>query len=199
MVDVTRERVCSTIEAAKLLGVGVRTIQLWMDSGALEGWKTPGGHRRVTLASIEKMLEKRGKLPAAPSRDGRLKVLVVEDSNHLLNLYRANLSSWGLPLEIITAGDGFEGLVKLGEHKPHLLITDLKMPGLDGFDMIRSLRADPHHAELEIVVVTGLPESEISKRGRLPPDVTVLGKPVPFDKLEQLIRNRFLKRRAIAA
>lgn len=48
-------QVCSTREAAEMLGVSLRTIQLWVDSGVLEAWKTAGGHRRVSLDSVERV------------------------------------------------------------------------------------------------------------------------------------------------
>jgi excisionase family DNA binding protein len=53
---------CTTREAAKLLGVSLRTAQLWSESGLLEAWKTAGGHRRITRDSIECLL-------SLPSKD----------------------------------------------------------------------------------------------------------------------------------
>ncbi len=46
---------CTTTEAARSLGVSVRTIQLWVDSGALQAWKTVGGHRRIPIKSLNKL------------------------------------------------------------------------------------------------------------------------------------------------
>lgn len=46
---------CTTAEAARHLGVSIRTVQLWVDSGALEAWKTVGGHRRIPLESLERL------------------------------------------------------------------------------------------------------------------------------------------------
>lgn len=45
---------CTTAEAARSLGVSIRTIQLWVDSGVLTAWKTVGGHRRILLDSVER-------------------------------------------------------------------------------------------------------------------------------------------------
>lgn len=46
---------CTTAEAARHLGVSIRTVQLWVDGGALEAWKTVGGHRRISLESLERL------------------------------------------------------------------------------------------------------------------------------------------------
>lgn len=56
-------QVCSTREAAEMLGVSLRTIQLWVDGGVLDAWKTAGGHRRVSFDSIQRL--KSGQGPAA--------------------------------------------------------------------------------------------------------------------------------------
>jgi len=56
--------VCTTREAAELLGVSLRTVQLWVDSGVLQAWKTAGGHRRVSRQSIDAL--RNGQSPAQP-------------------------------------------------------------------------------------------------------------------------------------
>ena len=50
---------CTTREAAKILGTSLRTIQLWVESGILQAWKTPGGRRRVTRESMQQRGERR--------------------------------------------------------------------------------------------------------------------------------------------
>jgi CheY-like chemotaxis protein len=60
-------------------------------------------------------------------------ILVVEDDNLLLRLYKSQIESWQLPLKVAVARNGVEGLILIGLLSPDLLITDLKMPELDGF------------------------------------------------------------------
>ena len=76
----------------------------------------------------------------------------------ILKLFHLMVSSWELPLELKLAHDGFEALPLVASWRPHLLVTDLYMPGMDGFRMIRSLRDNPDHAALEMIVVSGLTE-----------------------------------------
>jgi excisionase family DNA binding protein len=45
---------CTTVEVARRLGMAVRSVQLMVDRGELEAWKTPGGHRRISLRSVER-------------------------------------------------------------------------------------------------------------------------------------------------
>lgn len=79
--------------------------------------------------------------------------------------------------------------MRVGETCPDLLITDLNMPGMDGFRMIRTLRNNPQLKDMKILVVTALGKKEIDDRGGLPPDTMVYTKPVPFSTLESLVRQ----------
>lgn len=184
------ETLCSTRQAAELLGVSLRTAQLWVESGVLRAWKTAGGHRRIPRSAVDELLAQRRQAIAIPGQRDALKLLVVEDEADLLKLYRLQIEGWGLPVTLITATNGFEALIRIGEAKPDLLITDLNMPGMDGFRMIRTLRANPEFQDMDIVAVTALGKEEIADRGGLPPGVHMFTKPVPFSELERIVRER---------
>jgi excisionase family DNA binding protein len=190
---------CTTREAATLLGVSVGTVQLWSESGLLQAWKTAGGHRRVIRESVEKLLHKASTPAPVPARrelvieppgvamqssNRRLQVLVVEDDVNLLRLYETRLAHWPMAPEVVVANNAFAALLIMGRTCPDLLITDLRMPGIDGFVMLSALRKAPEASNTRIVVVTGMDKSEIAARGGLPSDIEVLGKPIPFDRLQ---------------
>ena len=80
----------STLEAAKRLGVTVPTIQRWLDQGALRGWKTPGGHRRIALSSVQAYIEKRMDPLADFAREAP-DILIIEDDPVYLELLRETL------------------------------------------------------------------------------------------------------------
>lgn len=205
--DGVNHDVMTTREAAEQLGVALRTVQLWVESGVLPAWKTAGGHRRVARQAVEALkAQRRQALDAAPATatpsaaPERFRMLVVEDEPDLLALFRAVIEDWELPIELATAANGFEALVKVGQMQPDLLVTDLNMPGMDGFRMIRSLRQPGTGLPgLEIVAVTALGSHDIADRGGLPADVRVFRKPVPFSDLEHLVRERIATRNAVAA
>lgn len=178
---------CTTREAAKILGTSLRTIQLWVESGILQAWKTPGGHRRITRESMQRLFERSTLSNVAKTRQARLRILVAEDDEDLLKLYEMTLSGWDLPLDLTLVRNGFDALIKIGEAKPDMLITDLNMPGMDGFQMIRALRDEGHYRSVKIVVVTALGKSEIKARGGLPKDVSVFFKPVVFEQLRTVV------------
>jgi CheY-like chemotaxis protein len=183
------------------LGVSIRTAQLWVDSGLLEAWKTEGGHRRISMASVERMRYDKQpdamELPAPPAVDERLRILVVEDDNVLLKLYRIRIAAWNLPIQVFTASNGYEALVLIGREQPDLLICDLRMPGMDGFKMVQALTSSSFREGMEIVVVTGLGESDIEAKGGLPSEVHLLTKPVPFARLKSIAESLLSRRAAL--
>lgn len=173
---------CSTRQAATRLDVSVGTVQQMVEQGVLSGWKTAGGHRRISLRSLETLL--RSRVGATSSSDAHtLSVLIVEDDPFEQAFYRETLAEMKLPLKLEIVGNGFDGLLVVGRQRPDVLISDLILPGMDGFLMIRALRADPDLSYLDIVVVSGLSNEEIAERGGLPEDVTVFSKPIPFREL----------------
>ena len=127
----------STIDAAKLLGVSVRTVQLWVENGSLNAWKTAGGHRRIVARSVNDYIREHQTSP--PDSSSKARVLVVEDNPTVSRFYEAAIRSWGQNIDVMTKNNGFDGLIEIGRQAPDLLISDIYMPGMDGLQMIRSL------------------------------------------------------------
>ena len=185
----------STREAADLLGVAVSTVQLWTNNGLLRAWTTGGGHRRIARTSVEEILQQQRAISDSVP-ESQMSVVVVEDSEQQLRLYKKQFQVWQMNANVVTAKDGYEGLVKIGQTLPDIIITDLKMPNMDGFQMIRALKEMSELAHCLIIVVSGLDDAEIQARGGLPDGVHVYTKPIPFEHLEQLIRQKVHSRAA---
>jgi len=198
---------CTTREAAEVLGVSLRTAQLWVDSGILQAWKTEGGHRRISVDSVEKLMRMGNSTQKSGNASGtkagvpvdltRLKILVVEDDNTLIKLYRTYIGSWNLPLQISTAMNGYEALMLVGREQPDLMIADLSMPGMDGFQMIRTLAGSSFREGMEIVVVTGMEDETIAAQGGLPENIKIFHKPIPFVELRAMVEAMMAERAAL--
>ena len=194
---------CTTREAARILGISVRTAQLWVENGTLEAWKTEGGHRRIRLASVHRVQQRKQPLSEPPATEMKqaadhLSILVVEDDNLLIRLYKSQIEGWGMPFSVATARNGVEGLILIGRLSPDLLISDLNMPELDGFSMLRTLARTPYREGMEIVVVTGMDAADIAEAGGLPEDIKVFRKPVHFAELRTLCEQLLARRRELA-
>jgi CheY-like chemotaxis protein len=117
-------------------------------------------------------------------------VLIVDDNPQNVELLQAFLES--LPVRIVTAGDGVEALAKVAEHHPDLLLLDVMMPRMSGFEVCRRLKADPATKDIQILMVTALSElGDIEKATEVGTDDFV-SKPV--NKLELLTRVKSLLR-----
>lgn len=184
----------STRQAALRLGVSLGTVQNMVESGALEAWKTAGGHRRIPVASVETLLARRRNLtPSAQEYGSEIDILIAEDDPTLQMLYQMTVESWSLPVKLRIVANGFDGLLQVGQRAPDILIADLMMPGMDGFEMIRSLRANSELSRMDIIVVSAIDREEILERG-LPTDVTIFGKPIPFHEIKGFVLGRLSAR-----
>lgn len=178
---------CTTKEAAKRLAVTPRTIQLWAEAGVLPAWKTPGGHRRFNISDIVALQNKL--LGGEDDSQRKLKLLVIEDEPDLLTLYRFNVEGWSMPVELQTASDGYEGLLKIGAWQPDMIITDLQMPNMDGFYMLDMLYKQADLKNVEIIAISALSKEDIEDKGGVPEGVSVYPKPIPFDLVEQHVKE----------
>ena len=175
--------------------MSARTIQLWVESGALKAWKTAGGHRRIPRSAIADLLEQQQSGLKERPASRIFKILVVEDEPDLLNVYQAHIESWELNCQLLTATDGYQGMLQIGLNQPDLIISDLVIPGMDGFRMIRALRDYEETKGCQIVVVTSLDSEQIKNHGGLPAEVLVLSKPIPFDVIKGLLMGRISARK----
>ena len=118
------------------------------------------------------------------------KVLIADDNVQNVELLEAYLAE--IECEIITAYKGEETLVAAQEHKPDLILLDIMMPKLSGFEVCKKLRANPHTRDTQILMVTALNEPSDFERGVQVGTDDFLTKPV--NKIELLCRIRSLLR-----
>lgn len=190
----------STIEVARLLGMAVRSVQLMVDRGELDAWKTPGGHRRISRESVQRWRESRqgvaGRAPL-PARGGATaadpaaprRVLLIEDSTHYQNLVSLLLKQAFPGLELHVADDGIAGLALVGQLRPQVLIVDILLPGIDGATLITSLRSHPQFSGCKLIVVTSLDEAQRAPYAFALEGVPVVHKPDLVTALPPLLRE----------
>ena len=176
-----------TKEASILLNVSQRTVQKWIDDGKIVCSKTMGGHRRISREYLSQLMSQQMANETLPRP---LIVVLVEDDAYIRQLCELSFQSFKTPYELHIASNGYEGIRAIGQYQPDLLLTDLRMPGIDGFEMIRELEVATDIKDLRIVVITGMDSDDIYKRGGLPANVTILGKPIPFAILENIFARR---------
>ena len=177
------EKLYTTKEVANLVGVSSRTIQLWASAGLVTAWKTPGGHRRFSEGEVQRLQEQTGGTPVA----GRHKILVVESEPDAQMLYRLSIESWNIPVEVITAADAYEGLLKAGVCKPLVIIFDVMMPQSDGFRMLEVITSSDQLRDCLVVVVSDMSADEIKSRARISDSVSIYSRPIPFGIIREQV------------
>ena len=196
----SNQDVMTTREAGDTLGVAVRTVQLWVEAGILPAWRTAGGHRRIARSAVERLWAERQQelAPAIKARSCSktpIKLLLVEDDSFVQRVFSSIVATWCFPVALTTAVNGFEGLMRIGESRPDIVLTDVLLPGMDGFQMIRALKQPGSgFGSFKLLVVSALCSEEIARRGGLPEDVVCFHKPVNFAKLEALIQKYHAER-----
>ncbi|HOX66941.1 MAG TPA: excisionase family DNA-binding protein [Burkholderiaceae bacterium] len=206
--DTAPDDVSTTIEVAKQLGLAVRSVQLMVDRGELVAWKTAGGHRRISRASVQRWLAQRqaggaavdahaaaparpetapNTTPTSSERRGAPRVLLIEDSRHYQNLIKLLMQQQFPQAQLSVADDGIAGLAMAGQLQPEVLLVDILLPGIDGATLITGLRSHRTFAGSQLIVITSLDGAELEPYAFALTGVPVVHKPKLVVELPALL------------
>lgn len=178
----------TTVEVAKRLGVSLQTVQRWVDAGHLKAWKTLGGHRRIEAAGAELLFQEQDARIGAVAPP--VSVVVVDDDPRDLALL-VMLVRKALPdANVEAVANGFQGLVAVGKSLPQIVVTDIHMPHMNGFEMIRSLLEDEAARPRTLIAVSGLSRQELAEMGTLPPGVQIFTKPLDQGRFVAALQSK---------
>src|SRR5450830_1006605 len=165
-MTMTATEVCTTQEAAQILGISVTSVQQLVESGVIEAWKTKGGHRRIPLAAVEayKASPNAPQVPQdRPAQSKQTSILVVEDNKLQRDIYAKKIASWNLPATTTFCENGYQALVEIAINKPDIVLAD-------------------------IAILSSLAPEELDARGGIPEGVVFFRKPVNYDELSGYLR-----------
>jgi excisionase family DNA binding protein len=169
----------TTGEAAHRLGVSINAVKTWIREERLPALRTPGGHFRISeadLVAFQAVLAGNSRAPVSI----RPRILVVDDDGAMLSLLRETLELEIPGAMVETATDGYEGLVRVGAFRPDLLVLDIRMPRLDGFEVCRRLKARRETASVRILAMTAYAEEDVRDQILQCGADDFLGKPFPI-------------------
>jgi excisionase family DNA binding protein len=169
----------TTHEVSRLLHVNPRSVINWIEQSLLQSYRTPGGHRRIRHDDLMAFLRKHQIPTPASLVADKFSILIVDDDQEIIDLLKAYLERQA-PYEISTAADGITALIEVGRVKPDLLILDIMIPGVDGVEVCRRIKADSSN-RTAIIAISGTTErqSQVLEAGA---DAFML-KPVDMDQL----------------
>jgi excisionase family DNA binding protein len=145
----------STFLIARLLQVDPGSIANWIDQGLLKAHRTPGRHRRVLRTDLLDFLH-RQQMPVPPQLEipPARRVLIVDSDRAVIETIRLAIQNTHPEYEILEASDGFRAGALLTGGKPDVVVLDLKMPGLDAFDVCRLIKSQPQTSHIYVVATS---------------------------------------------
>lgn len=185
--------VFTTFEAAKLCHVSPLSIINWVNAGRLPAFRTPGGHRRIRRDDLVRFMRDNG-IPLPEKLKfgtGRRKVLIVDDESGVRDVIAEHLTSRQSAYEVLTAVDGFEAGRLVATSRPDVVLLDLRMPGVDGFHVCRTIKADPETSNTVVIAMTGYYSPETEARILECGAIRCFAKPVEAAALSTFIDSVF--------
>ena len=119
------------------------------------------------------------------------KILLVDDEAGLAELLRDLLEMEGY--SVMIAHDGEEALDRLKEYTPDAIISDIKMPRMNGFEMFKNIKASPATASIPILFITGHRDLQVLEEARKLGVFGILEKPVDMEKIQRKLQELLKK------
>jgi two-component system, OmpR family, response regulator VicR len=151
----------TTGEIAQFCHVTHRAVLKWVATGKLKAYRTPGNHSRVQVQDFLNFLQEYNMPVPQEFRKttGQKKILIVDDDRGIVHAIQ-RLFMMDNKYIIEVAYDGFEAGTRFSTFKPDVVILDICMPGLDGFQVCKKIREDEHGKGTKILAISGLNESK---------------------------------------
>jgi excisionase family DNA binding protein len=182
------ERVLTSSEVGELLQVNPSSVKKWVDDGLLAAFRTPGGHRRIRVADLVDFLDAhKMPIPRDLLANARRRVLVVDDDLVQLRTVARALKRLSERIEVATTANGIDALLLVGSFRPHVVLLDVFMPGLDGVEVCRRLKKKPETRDVRVIVVSGHASSALEKEVLEAGALLCLEKPVDVTGLAAII------------
>src|SRR5437867_691208 len=149
-------RYLTTGEVASRCQVSVGTVKNWIEAGKLEAFRTPGRHFRIRASELRRFQAAFGFGAEGESP----RILVVDDQQDFVDLVLDALRDLVPGARLEGACGGYEALLRIGSLRPHLLVLDLRMPGLDGFEVCRRGKESTETKGTRIIAITGFTDDQ---------------------------------------
>jgi excisionase family DNA binding protein len=168
-------------QVGKLLQVNPSSINKWVKDGLIRAFRTPGGHRRIRAADLVVFLNKH-EMPIPRSLSGAVKkrLLIVDDDPRQLLAVGRMFKPYGERVEVQIVDNGIDALVQLGSFKPHMAILDVMMNPIDGFEVLRRLRAKDETRDLTVIMTTDQMSPETEAKAKKAGALRCVQKPVDY-------------------
>ncbi len=184
------EKMIGTQEVANICQVAQGTVIRWIKEGKLLASSTAGGHNRIRRVDLLQLL-KELRLPIPPEfiNESKVRVLIIDDEPAMKAMIRCMLEENFENILIEEAAEGLMAGWQAHSFRPDLIILDLMLPGLDGFQVCKFIRQFPELKRTKIIAISGLHDPETKERILNLGADQFLTKPFDLSSLEEKIRG----------
>lgn len=184
-------------QVGKLLQVSPSTVVGWINQGRLPASRTPGGHRRIRVADVRRFLDQHRMPVPTPlqSDESTHRIFVVDDEPAVIRTIQRICERYNPAWDVQGCADGIEALVQIGALQPDLVLLDIYMEGIDGFEVCRRLKRIPSLAELRIVAMTAYPSDEARARILDYGAIDYWVKPIQAEQVEAILPRQAIRQR----
>ncbi|MEE9187200.1 MAG: response regulator [Bacteroidota bacterium] len=145
--------------------VSKKSVLNWIYGGALKAFTTYGGHYRVWPLDLRTFVTDTGMdIQFDFVDDRRSKILIIDDDKEYSSMLKIAIEQELANAEVLSTDDGYEGLLLIGEVKPQLVILDLRMPKVDGFQVLELLKPRKQEYNLRVLVVSSYLDEDARAR-----------------------------------
>ncbi len=179
------EDTLTVFTASKYCNVSSKTIINWVEAGHIKAYRTVGGHRRIKKSDLEIFMLNQGiPIPIEKNEETRKKILVVDDDLIIVESIVQSLEEDEFNYDVISASDGFEAGLQVNHFNPDLLILDIMMPDIKGYEVCKKIKTDKKTKHIKIIVLSAyLDDEKFAKMKKYGADIC-LSKPLPLAKLK---------------
>jgi excisionase family DNA binding protein len=173
------------MQVAERCGVHYTTVRRWILDGNLPAYETPGGHLRVLDTDVHDFLESR-KLRGRRNLTGTLRVLIVDDD---ATFRESAVEFLGRQpnIKVRQAADGFAAGRQVSEFQPHVVVLDLFMAGMDGFEVCRNIKTSLRSRQIRLLVLTDCSTAENVEKAKEAGADLCMAKPIGLDELHEVV------------
>ena len=176
----------TVFQASKYCNVSPKTIINWIEAGHINAYKTVGGHRRIKKPDLEEFMRRQGiPIPQKEVVDERKRILIVDDDAIIVETIVQALEEEEYDYELISASDGFEAGLQVNHFRPHLLILDIMMPDIKGYEVCKKIKSNEETKDTKIIVLSAYLDDEKFKKMREYGADLCFSKPFPLPQLKK--------------
>jgi excisionase family DNA binding protein len=177
--EIDTDRLLTSHEVGALLQVNPSSVNKWVKEGRIAAFRTPGGHRRIRARDLIEFLDiHHMPIPRPLVGASKRRLLIVDDDQSQLRALERLLKPKLDRVQVSFASNGIDALVQVGAFRPNLIVLNAYMPGLDGLEVCRRLKANPDTRSIEVIMASPQVNAELEAKSAAAGASCCLKKPI---------------------